>query len=93
MGYRYAAAIAVFAVLPSFAGASANDVAQECIEVSAIWGETEDVSSACACIGDAAAGDDALVVEFMGFRDAYSSNTEAYEGASSAAKAIMDQCT
>lgn len=70
----------------------ANAVAEACITTSKEWGVTDDRTELCACIGDAAAGDAGLVAEFLEFGSKYSSDEEAYEGASTAAKSVMDQC-
>jgi len=85
----------VFAIagLVLAAGAAlAADLEQECLEVSALWGSTGDIAAQCTCIVDEVGGDAALTEELMGFRDAYANDAEAYEGASAAAKAVMDAC-
>ncbi|MEL7030138.1 MAG: hypothetical protein AAGL49_13245, partial [Pseudomonadota bacterium] len=74
------------------ASAHAADLEKECLEVSEMWGSTGDVAAQCACIVEQVGGDATLTEEMMGFRDAYSNDAEAYEGASDAAKAAMDAC-
>ena len=71
----------------------ASDVEAECLAVSEAWGSTGDVAEQCSCIAAAAEGDDDLIAEFMEFGSTYSSDVEAYEGASDAAKAAMDSCS
>ena len=79
---------AVFAAAP----ASASDVEDECLAASKEWGSAGDVEQQCACVAAAAAGDDTLIAELMEFRSKYSSDSEAYDGASTDAKAVLDQC-
>lgn len=74
---------------PAFAG----DVESECNAASEEWGSTGDTAAQCSCIAEAAEGDDDLVAEFLEFRSKYSSDVEAYEGASDAAKEVMDKCS
>lgn len=82
-------------VLAAFSMASAtaaSSLERECIDVSHQWGSTGDVEAQCSCIADAVAGDDALTAEFLAFDENYSSDAEAYENASAAAKDVMDKC-
>ncbi|MEM1104354.1 MAG: hypothetical protein AAGH48_09630 [Pseudomonadota bacterium] len=72
--------------------AGASELKGECLRVSEEWTGPGDYEAACTCFDTEVGSNQALIDEFMAFDDNYSSNEEAYEGASAEAKAVIDAC-
>jgi hypothetical protein len=79
--------------LTGAAFAGAGDIEAICLDVSEEWGAEGDVAGQCACLGDIAEKDPALDAELHQLIEAASTDEEAYEQASPAAKAAMDACS
>ncbi len=70
-----------------------SDMEAICLEVSEEWGTEGDVAAQCACLGGLADKNPALDAELHKLVETASSDEEAYEQASPAAKAAMDACS
>lgn len=81
------------AFMASSGVAMAESVEAMCVRVSNEWGTVGDILSQCSCLADRAAGDAALEKELRSLGDDYSSDDEAYDGASAKAKAAFDACS
>lgn len=85
--------LAAVMALTGAAIAGAGDIEAICLDVSEAWGTEGDVAGQCACLGDLADKDPALDAELRKLVETASSDEEAYEQASAAAKAAMDACS
>lgn len=72
--------------------AYAESVEEMCIRVSGEWGSVGDVPTQCACLASVADEDQSIADELFELAETYSSDEEAYEGASDKVKAAFDQC-
>lgn len=72
--------------------ASAADFEALCLSVSEDWATEGDVSGQCSCLAEKTKGDPALDAELRRLAETASSDEDAYDQASAAAKAAMDAC-
>lgn len=79
--------------LTGAAFAGAGDIEPICLDVSEEWGTEGDVAAQCACLGDLADQDASLDAELHKLVETASSDEDAYEQASPAAKAALDACS
>lgn len=82
-------------ILPALftTNASAESFNDLCLRISAEWGTTGDVTSQCSCLAGLASGDAALEEELTMLANTKSSDEEAYDAGSDAAKAALDSCS
>ncbi|MFN3958772.1 MAG: hypothetical protein ACK4NP_02535 [Parvularculaceae bacterium] len=85
------AAGALALVAGSFAAASEFEAL--CLSVSEDWATEGDVAGQCSCLAAKASANPALDAELRRLAETASSDEEAYEMASAAAKAAMDACS
>jgi hypothetical protein len=89
---RLMAASAAAVALAAGSIAFAEDFESLCLSVSEDWATEGDVAGQCSCLAGKAAADPALDAELRRLAESASSDEEAYESASAAAKAAMDAC-
>jgi hypothetical protein len=85
--------IAAALLLASTAPASAESFNDLCKRVSAEWGTQGDVAGQCSCLSEKTAADSALDAEMRRLAESFSSDADAYDAASSSAKAAFDACS